>query len=234
VSSVRLDIYTETPYTSLVHTVVETASYLRDAKRSGMTARDRHEAVQAVANDPRIGDLIEGTGGVRKFRLAGRGFGKSGGFRVIGYFGGVDVPVFLLAALSKGERANLSMVERNELKSIVAAIADDYPRGDDERKKEMSKFGNRLIEAAKEAQSIARGDNNAKGFRIHVPAEIDVKAMRQRLNLSQDEFAARFGFTAARIRDWEQGRSKPDGAVRAYLKVIERNPAAVKKALEAA
>ena len=98
----------------------------------------------------------------------------------------------------------------------------------------MRKFARRLIEAAKEARSIARGEANGKSFRIHVPGEIDVKAMRRRLKLSQGEFAARFGFTAARIRDWEQGRSKPDGAVRAYLKVIERNPAAVTKALEAA
>ena len=72
------------------------------------------------------------------------------------------------------------------------------------------------------------------GFRIHVPKDIDVKAMRRRLKLSQDQFALRFGFTAARVRDWEQGRSKPDGAVRAYLKVIDKNPAAVKKALELA
>jgi putative transcriptional regulator len=98
----------------------------------------------------------------------------------------------------------------------------------------MSKFGKRLIAAATEARSIARGDPGAKGYRVHVPDQIDVKAMRERLNLSQDEFAARFGFTVARIRDWEQGRSRPDGAVRAYLKVIERDPGAVKKALAAA
>ncbi|MBI2718862.1 MAG: helix-turn-helix domain-containing protein [Rhizobiales bacterium] len=98
----------------------------------------------------------------------------------------------------------------------------------------MKKFGKRLIESAKEARSIARGEADPRSFRIHIPAEIDVKAMRQKLNLSQDEFAARFGFTAARIRDWEQGRSKPDGAVRAYLKVIEQVPGAVRKALAAA
>lgn len=91
-----------------------------------MTAADRHEAVLAVAKNPHIGDLLEGTGGVRKFRISGRGFGKSGGFRIIAYYGGVDVPVFLLAALSKGERANLSKAERSELKSIVATIAEDY------------------------------------------------------------------------------------------------------------
>lgn len=98
----------------------------------------------------------------------------------------------------------------------------------------MSKLGKRLIAAAKEARIIARGDAAKTSYRIHVPDEIDVKAMRERLDLSQGEFAARFGFTAARIRDWEQGRSRPDGAVRAYLKVIDRIPAAVKKALEAA
>ncbi len=97
----------------------------------------------------------------------------------------------------------------------------------------MSKFGERLIDAAKEARSIARGESS-RGSRIHVPNEIDVKSMRSRLKLSQDDFAACFGFTAARIRDWEQGRSKPDGAVRAYLKVIDHDPKAVQKALKAA
>lgn len=92
-------------------------------------------AIQTVANDPRIGDLIEGTGGVRKFRLAGRGFGKSGGFRIVSYYGGPDVPVFLLAALSKGERANLSKAERNELKLIVATIAGEYRTGNMKGKK---------------------------------------------------------------------------------------------------
>ena len=108
-----------------MQTVVETPSYLRDAKQVGMTAADRVDAVRAVANEPTADDLMEGTGGVRKFRLAGRGFGKSGGFRIISYFGGVDVPVFLLAVLSKGERANISNAERNELKLIVSTIADD-------------------------------------------------------------------------------------------------------------
>ena len=96
----------------------------------------------------------------------------------------------------------------------------------------MSKLGKRLIDSAKEARSIARGENS-RGSRIHVPADIDVKLLRNRLNLSQDDFAACFGFTAARIRDWEQGRSKPDGAVRAYLKVIEHDPETVRKALKA-
>lgn len=97
----------------------------------------------------------------------------------------------------------------------------------------MTALGKRLLKAAKEARAIARGEADPASYRIHVPAEIDVKRMRRRLKLSQSEFARRFGFTPARIRDWEQGRSRPDGAVRAYLLVIERNPHAVERALKA-
>jgi putative transcriptional regulator len=98
----------------------------------------------------------------------------------------------------------------------------------------MSKLGKRLIAAAKEARAIARGEADPRTYRIHVPAEIDVKRLRRRLKLSQNEFAQRYGFTPARIRDWEQGRSRPDGAVRAYLLVIARDPDAVDRALSAA
>jgi putative transcriptional regulator len=98
----------------------------------------------------------------------------------------------------------------------------------------MTKLGKRLIEAAKEARAIARGEADPATYRIHVPYEVDVKALRRKLRLSQDAFALRYGFTAARVRDWEQGRSKPDGAVRAYLIVIEREPEAVARALRAA
>jgi putative transcriptional regulator len=92
----------------------------------------------------------------------------------------------------------------------------------------------RILQGAREALAFARGEADISTFRIHVPPEIDVKALRRRLRLSQDEFAKRFGFTAARIRDWEQGRSKPDGAVRAYLMVIAKEPKAVARALSAA
>jgi putative transcriptional regulator len=98
----------------------------------------------------------------------------------------------------------------------------------------MSKLGKRLIAAAKEGRAIARGEADPASYRIHVPAEIDVRRLRRKLGLSQNEFAQRYGFTPARIRDWEQGRSHPDGAVRAYLLVIQRDPNAVERALSAA
>jgi putative transcriptional regulator len=95
-------------------------------------------------------------------------------------------------------------------------------------------FGTRLIQAAHEAVATARGEADPSTYRIHVPSDLDVKAIRRRTRLSQDKFAERFGFTPARVRDWEQGRSKPDGAVRAYLIVIDREREAVERALTAA
>jgi putative transcriptional regulator len=58
--------------------------------------------------------------------------------------------------------------------------------------------------------------------------------MRQKLGMTQEEFAIRYGLTLARVRDWEQGRSAPDGAARAYLRVIEKEPEAVDRALAVA
>jgi putative transcriptional regulator len=96
---------------------------------------------------------------------------------------------------------------------------------------EMSKLGKKLIAAAKEGVAIARGEADPASYRLHVPAKIDVRAMRRKLGMTQERFAARYGLTLARVRDWEQGRSTPDGAVRAYLKVIEKEPEAVERAL---
>ena len=92
---------------------------------------------------------------------------------------------------------------------------------------------NRVLEGARQALAIARGELDPSTYVVHVPDEVDVKEMRKRLKLSQAAFARRYGFNPARIRDWEQGRSRPDGAVRAYLLVIQREPEAVDRALAA-
>ncbi len=75
---------------------------------------------------PQAGDPIPGTGGALKRRFAGRGKGKSGGYRTVSYFAGEDIPVLLLALINKGERADLSQTERNELRKELAGYASDY------------------------------------------------------------------------------------------------------------
>jgi putative transcriptional regulator len=95
----------------------------------------------------------------------------------------------------------------------------------------MSKLGKKLMIAAREGIAIARGEADPSTYRLHIPAEIDVKAMRQKLGMTQEAFAFRFGLTLASVRDWEQNRNAPTGPVRAYLKVIEKEPEAVERAL---
>ncbi len=79
--------------------------------------------------NPMSGDLVPGTGGARKVRFAGAGKGNSGGYRTIHYFGGDDVPLFLLAVVSKGQRADLSQAERNGLAAILPSLSETYRAG---------------------------------------------------------------------------------------------------------
>jgi len=106
--------------------VIETQTFLKNAADAGMAEQERLAIVNSIALDPRQGDLMTGTGGVRKVRFAGRGKGKSGGFRVVTYFAAADIPVLLLAVIDKGERTNLSKAERNVLKKELQGFADDY------------------------------------------------------------------------------------------------------------
>ncbi len=72
---------------------------------------------------------MQGTGGARKLRWGAKGKGKRGGARVITFYGGPTVPVFLLAIFAKGERANLSKAEQNELRRLLASLVAEYERG---------------------------------------------------------------------------------------------------------
>lgn len=90
----------------------------------------------------------------------------------------------------------------------------------------------KIAEGLREAAAIARGD--ATPAKLFVPAEIDVRGIRVKLGVSQEDFSAAFGFTVHQIRQWEQGRARPTGAARAYLMIIDENPDAVREMLRAA
>jgi hypothetical protein len=109
-----------------MQTVVETPDFIADAKKAGLSSDEREEIVEFISGNPKAGDLISGSGGARKVRFAGRGKGKSGGYRVITYFGGGDIPVFLLNVFAKGDRVNLSKAEVNVLRDELAGLADEY------------------------------------------------------------------------------------------------------------
>lgn len=97
----------------------------------------------------------------------------------------------------------------------------------------MSKAGKRILKSVRRARAFARGEDT-DGFVVHVPEEVNVRAIRDTLRLTREEFAARFGFAKSAVKDWEQGRRQPERSARILLKVIEQEPAAVERALRTA
>jgi putative transcriptional regulator len=95
----------------------------------------------------------------------------------------------------------------------------------------MTKAGERILRGAREALAYAQGDKS-KGV-AHVPLQIDVKEIRERMNMTQAAFAARFGFNVRTLQQWEVGRRSPQGPARTLLSIIAREPKAVQRALAA-
>jgi len=81
-----------------------------------------------LAEHPKDGDLLEGTGGIRKIRWGRGGQGKSGGVRVIYYFHDEAMPLYLLTLFAKGDKTNLSKAERNELAELVGLLVQLWRR----------------------------------------------------------------------------------------------------------
>lgn len=111
-----------------MQTIAETTAYLHRAEKL-LTAAERADVVSYLAAHPKAGDLIEGTGGVRKLRWARAGMGKSGGVRVIYYVHSEVMPLYLLTLFAKNERANLTKAECNSLARLVEMLVD-YWLGD--------------------------------------------------------------------------------------------------------
>lgn len=94
--------------------------------------------------------------------------------------------------------------------------------------------GNRIVASLREAVDWAEGNEVAvRVSTVQVPT-VDVRDLRRKLGLSQAAFAAKFGFQPATLRNWEQGRTRPDGPARALLAVIAWHPEAVEDALRRA
>jgi hypothetical protein len=109
-----------------MHSVCELYSFRRAASAVGMTDGEIDELVEFLAKKPSGGDEMAGTGGCRKLRIAGRGKGKSDGYRVITFYSGEFLPVFLITVFGKGEKANLAKRECNELRMLSKGLVEEY------------------------------------------------------------------------------------------------------------
>ncbi|HEY8697720.1 MAG TPA: type II toxin-antitoxin system RelE/ParE family toxin [Rhizomicrobium sp.] len=109
-----------------MQTVIETGPFIRDAGAAGMTEDERFALINFVGANPDAGDVIKGSGGCRKVRFAKAGTGKSGGYRVITFYSGENVPVFLLTVYAKGRLGNLTDKQVNVLKGRTKRLLESY------------------------------------------------------------------------------------------------------------
>jgi DNA-binding transcriptional regulator YiaG len=174
--------------------------------------------VALVAADPECGDLIRGTGGFRKVRVARKGMGKSGGARVVYIWHNPRFPVFLITVFPRNQKENLSMAELNELRKQPDTIFET------DRGSVKTQF-EQMMDGLNDVEAFLAGEQ--EGFKAHVPQEVDVKAIRNRLGMTQARFSGTFGFSLDAIKHWEGGLRTPEAPACTLLTVIDRNLAAV-------
>lgn len=89
-----------------------------------------------------------------------------------------------------------------------------------------------LISAVKEMRAHRKGEISLETRTVHVPGNVDVASIRKNIGLTQKEFAEHYGFKLSAIKEWEQGRRKPERSTRILLKVIAKEPKVVERALQ--
>ena len=115
--SIACDNYGISVYISpSIQTVIETPTFRNAARKAGLSGDDVTALVETIALHPQTGEAIRGSGGCRKVRVAGRGKGKSGGYRLITFFSGSSIAVFLPTVYSKGDMDNLSDAQVHALR----------------------------------------------------------------------------------------------------------------------
>lgn len=110
----------------VMHTVVETPEFLRQAKQLGLTDKERSAIIAELSSNPMAGNEISGSGGMLKIRVAASGRGKSGGYRVITFYTGVNIPVFLITVYAKNQKENISDKDKNRMKQLSDLIVAAY------------------------------------------------------------------------------------------------------------
>jgi len=108
-----------------MQTIVELPEYIQRSSRL-LSKSDKKGIINYLASHPQSGAVMQGTGGIRKFRWATGNKGKSGAVRVIYYFHNKSIPLFLLTVFGKNEKDNLSKSERNELAKFANLLSKNY------------------------------------------------------------------------------------------------------------
>ena len=167
---------------------------------------------------PDSGDLIKQNGGLRKIRWAGSGHGKRGGIRVIYYFVDTKQQIYMLFAYARNESDDLTA---DQLKTVKK-----HGYGVFKMKQELF---NELLESIRQAGEIRKGKQVAS--RMNNIEDPDVRQIRDSYDMSQHQFASLLGISVATLRNWEQGRRKPQGPAKVLLRVAAKRPKAILESL---
>jgi len=108
-------------------TVIETPEFQMSVRKL-MTDEERTLLIDYLAYNPVAGDIIPGTGGVRKLRWGLEGKGKRGGARVIYFYHDTHIPLFALTVYAKSEQSDLSQSDRNDFRALTATLIDGFKR----------------------------------------------------------------------------------------------------------
>jgi hypothetical protein len=108
-----------------MQTIVELPEFLKRSDKL-LSGSEILSIINYLASHPASGNIMQGTGGIRKLRWSRHGKGKSGGVRVIYYYHHESIPLFLLTIFGKGEKANLSKSERNDLAKFTSLLIKNY------------------------------------------------------------------------------------------------------------
>lgn len=111
---------------TILLTVVETQVFMRQAEKI-WDEEERNAFVDHIARNPEAGDLIQGTGGIRKIRWSRKGSGKRGGTRVIYFYHHPDAPLYLLMAYAKARREDMTADEKKAVTALAAALKQLHP-----------------------------------------------------------------------------------------------------------
>lgn len=114
----------------LLISVVEMPPFMRHADKI-WNGEEREAFVDHIARNPEAGDIVPGTGGVRKIRWARKGMGKRGGARVIYFYHHMDAPLYLIAAYAKAQQEDMSADEKKAITALVGELKKRHPTGKD-------------------------------------------------------------------------------------------------------
>ncbi|VAX26307.1 Antitoxin to RelE-like translational repressor toxin [hydrothermal vent metagenome] len=198
----------------MLMTIIELPEFIKRSEKI-LTKEEKDALLFFLSSRPEAGNLIQGTGGIRKLRWGSKGKGKSEGSRAICFYYNQNIPLFLLTIFDKNEKVNLSKSERNNLFKLTKQLLGD----------DMNKIFNSIDKGLQEAIHYSKGKKI--GAKKYIPHHINVKKLRSRIGMTQTEFAESFGISLGTLRHWERGDRYPQGPALILLNLLEKDSEAI-------